>query len=633
MKTALLVLTLVACNRLGLAPGDVADGGLAPVADGGQGWRWQTPLPQGNLLASVWASAEDDVWAAGAHGTLLHVTPSGMQVVASPSGVTDLSSIWGSAADDIWVAGASGTLLHWNGRAWSRQLSGTTTDLVHLWGSGAADVFAVGGAGTIVHFDGARWSPIPSGTTEPLTSVAGLGESDVWIGGGAPCIECSPRVGVLLHGSAAAGFTAVAPPPPSPVSDVWPVAAGDLWAAAQAGVTHFDGSTWSVQQPSQPFQISAFGTGAAWAVGGSKFYRFSPGSGWTPLQFEAGDILEALFALSDTAAWAVGADGLFLRWDGHNWSALSPPLLPTTTLLNAVWGSSSRDVYFGNGALGEPVGPAALYHFDGNRFSPVSLPQSPSGLRVVALSGSGANDVWLAATSYQTNMPTPVLDHFDGNVWSEVATPPDLDMLNSIYCPSAGTIWIAGASSSGPAALLGRNGGGAVTWTPADLPLGLDGVMTAVWGIGSAVFLAGITDYATPTKGIFFSADGDGWRMEQLPMLPTQLWGSAPDDLWAVGEWNDGPPSLAHRDASGWTLVPLSLSDPPAYQPNAPIQAIWGVTANEVYFVQRTGIWRWDGARWALDADLTSNSLQAVWGIDGTVFAVGDGGMILRRGN
>jgi hypothetical protein len=49
-------------------------------------WTWQNPLPQGNTLDGVSALDENNVWAVG----------------------------------------DSGTILHWNGTSWSAQASGTT---------------------------------------------------------------------------------------------------------------------------------------------------------------------------------------------------------------------------------------------------------------------------------------------------------------------------------------------------------------------------------------------------------------------------------------------------------------------------------------------------------------------------
>jgi hypothetical protein len=77
-------------------------------------WTWQNPLPQGNLLTSV----------------------------------------WGSSASDVFAVGELGTILHYNGSAWSTMTSSTTNYLYDVWGNSTSDVFAVGWYGAILHYSG-----------------------------------------------------------------------------------------------------------------------------------------------------------------------------------------------------------------------------------------------------------------------------------------------------------------------------------------------------------------------------------------------------------------------------------------------------------------------------------------------
>ena len=73
-------------------------------------WCWRNPLPQGNLL----------------------------------------STVWGSGASDVWAVGYFGAIVHWNGSAWSGFSTGTTYHLSDIWGSGPSDVWTVGQSGTIL---------------------------------------------------------------------------------------------------------------------------------------------------------------------------------------------------------------------------------------------------------------------------------------------------------------------------------------------------------------------------------------------------------------------------------------------------------------------------------------------------
>jgi hypothetical protein len=63
--------------------------------------------------------------------------------------------VWGSVDDDVFAVGASGTVLHYAGTGWSAMTRTTSNDLRGVWGSSGSDVSAVGEDGTILHYGGA----------------------------------------------------------------------------------------------------------------------------------------------------------------------------------------------------------------------------------------------------------------------------------------------------------------------------------------------------------------------------------------------------------------------------------------------------------------------------------------------
>jgi WD40 repeat protein len=76
------------------------------------------------------------------------------------SGTTqDLHGVWGTAENDLWAVGGAGTLLHWDGAQWKSFVSGVTTELLGIRqaGPGAAVVF--GSGGTVLRWDGTNWTP------------------------------------------------------------------------------------------------------------------------------------------------------------------------------------------------------------------------------------------------------------------------------------------------------------------------------------------------------------------------------------------------------------------------------------------------------------------------------------------
>ena len=100
------------------------------------GWCWQRPRPQGNDLAAIWVAAEDDVWAVGYGGTIIHWDGQAWSSRAIPGAHDDLYTVWGTGTQ-VWVGGA-GTTRHWMANAWKQDL-GAASGARAIFGTGAAD--------------------------------------------------------------------------------------------------------------------------------------------------------------------------------------------------------------------------------------------------------------------------------------------------------------------------------------------------------------------------------------------------------------------------------------------------------------------------------------------------------------
>lgn len=73
--------------------------------------RYRAPA----TLFGVAAIANDEAWAVGAAGAILHVKGGGVTRYTLPSGEW-LRAVVGSGPNDVWIGGDGGTLIHWNGR-------------------------------------------------------------------------------------------------------------------------------------------------------------------------------------------------------------------------------------------------------------------------------------------------------------------------------------------------------------------------------------------------------------------------------------------------------------------------------------------------------------------------------------
>ena len=173
----------------GCGQGSGAGGGDVPAAYGkpsptvGDPSEPTPPVPTKNGLQSVWGSAEDDVWAVGDTGTIVHFD--GHTWKAFASGVTEnLTSVYGTGVSDAWASGDGGSVLHWDGASW--KVASTIEDAIMLgvWTGAVNDVWAVGvdldasplgGAGFVRHWTGSEWidSDVPG--AETLWKVWGSG--------------------------------------------------------------------------------------------------------------------------------------------------------------------------------------------------------------------------------------------------------------------------------------------------------------------------------------------------------------------------------------------------------------------------------------------------------------------------
>ena len=174
-------------------------------------------------LNAVWASAQDDLFVAGAAGiqhhegsnwfgvsypstpytywgdsTVLYAAtghvlrqtgPSTFTAVLQPTPANYLYGIWGSGPSDVIAVGAGGNIQRFNGSTWSKMTNADSRTLVAAWGTSSTNVYAVGAAGAILRY-GSSWSAVTSGTTENLWDVWGSSTTDVFVVG---------ENGVILH--------------------------------------------------------------------------------------------------------------------------------------------------------------------------------------------------------------------------------------------------------------------------------------------------------------------------------------------------------------------------------------------------------------------------------------------------
>jgi hypothetical protein len=133
----------------------------------GTEWRYEpnplkggdTPLaPNGHVTALWSATAGGDLWAVGWEeggigfdGWPLVLRRHAGHWTKSPAPRTEgqLRGLWGDGDDDIWAVGSKGLILHWNGNSWSKEESGVVERLSSIHGAGGT-VWIAGERGTLL---------------------------------------------------------------------------------------------------------------------------------------------------------------------------------------------------------------------------------------------------------------------------------------------------------------------------------------------------------------------------------------------------------------------------------------------------------------------------------------------------
>ncbi len=314
----------------------------------------KVPIDEFVHLTSVWGSSANDVWAVGAHGTVLHYDGTAWKKadVATANGglVYTLRSVWLERPDDVWIvdgttqSGGGGILRHssgWSGPsavAWSFFTPDEPFGFEPLVvrGKGSTVWIAHAGFRMLETFDG--WSadgPSASRTFAPpnmgsVTALAVTRADEVWAAGSCDDESFVSHFGCVFRGSLVAG-----PAPPtwefepydSQTDKVLRAAWGDesgVWLAGEAGTLR---------------------RGTRAAVPNGKLEVVT-----SPVVAD----LEAVFGFAADDVWAVGEASTVLHWDGAVWTKLSTPFDGESNrpALHAVWGSSSKDIWIaGDGTM------------------------------------------------------------------------------------------------------------------------------------------------------------------------------------------------------------------------------------------------------------------------------------------
>lgn len=356
-------------------------------------------------------------------------------------------------------------------------------------------------------------------------------------------------------------------------------------------------------------------------------------------------VLEDLHVVDAATAYAVGGTRV-LRWNGARWTAFGRPSLKE---LLGVWADGDTIVVVGReGAIARRQKTAANWVFEA------------SGVTVDlhAIEGRGDADLWAAGDE-------GTILHFDGTSW-KVETSGGSIGLRGLWVdpatPGSNGVFAVGEKGR----LVAYEG----DWTTTQIAAA-DATMEAVLGTGGALFAVGSDLTITAKKDA-----GSPWKGQAANLAePVDLYALAADTVGNVFAFGDGG-TILEKEGDGWTsagagvlgptwakarLVGAGFGSPSGghgelwiavgaaggglrregatwvdmpTRPQSGLNALsrsakgelWAVGDDALFMVE--GAQGWSSLSHPFVADLNDVSAGAP---DGTIWAVGDAGVVLQR--
>ena len=293
------------------------------AAQTGPDWVEQASGTNRTLL-DVWGTSENDVFAVGQAGTVLHFDGSDWSSVDSGTN-SDLEGVWTSSPGLALAVGKNGVILRCAPAGCTALDSPTMQNLFGVRGNAPDNVFAVGDGGVILRYDGDSWQEVnDSGNIQRLNGVW-VGEAEVFAAG-------TNRT-ILRSSDGLAGWEAVANLPQLPAG------------------TSFNG-------------LTGRGSTVFVAGDGGNILRSSRTGEWSALESGAEEVIYGIWAAPESSdVFAVGFGGMILHSgdNGATWNREDP----TPVILRGIWGSTASDLFSvgdggtvlrtGGGGTGQPV--------------------------------------------------------------------------------------------------------------------------------------------------------------------------------------------------------------------------------------------------------------------------------------
>jgi hypothetical protein len=339
----------------------------------------------------------------------------------------------------------------------------------------------------------------------------------------------------------------------------------------------YDGSVWSSQVicPSWSGVIGGSGKGDLWLGINdelkSMLLRREAPQVWRQEPSGTTADLSLLWASGSSDVWAAGKEGTVIRRVAGGWAADGPAIQEDVLALDGLEG-------------GLPLVATATGLWRRGAAGWTALPSPPATVTTILVAGEG--EVYAGAQNR--------ILRFDGAAWSTFydhaeTQPGESILVQSLWRDREGRLLAGGGRCNGTCD--STNGA----------------VLLTVDGLGGAAHMLPENPTTASTRVLPIKGLGEGWAL-----VAVAEGGIAMETWFAAG--------------SGWALQFQGLAD-------KPFHALWATSASDIYGAGiRGSMSHFDGTAWSRERTGVQAHLRAVRvAPDGSVFAAGDAGTIIRR--
>lgn len=255
----------------------VGEAGVIFFRDDRNGWS-SLESPVASTLHAVAATREDNAWAVGDGGVILHWDGIRWSRVNSPVS-QELLAIHFGPTNIGWAVGAEGISIRLTNGVWTRVATPTTQTLRGVWAGPGDTAWSVGDSGVILFWDGNKWICHEHPTNSDLYVVNGPHDDSLWASG--------TNGTVIMHRYGHWGIYEDTPCTSATLRSITFDPVGQVWIAGDGGVL-----------------------------------LHKPGFGSSPFEMEDSGTGEVLFALTrqhGRSLWGAGGYGSLIEFTSDHW--------------------------------------------------------------------------------------------------------------------------------------------------------------------------------------------------------------------------------------------------------------------------------------------------------------------------